>query len=99
MESLELAASSEHKMFPLIKQDFNSEELQTKRQKRQKDRKRTNWHLVNVMFFIKSGEMCRCGSATVVFIFHLHHPAHLKHHPIKRRQKFVKLSNISGSDD
>lgn len=29
VESLELAVSSEHKMFPLIEQDFNSEKLQT----------------------------------------------------------------------
>lgn len=27
VQSLELAASSEHKMFPLIEQDFNSEKL------------------------------------------------------------------------
>lgn len=29
VESLELAVSSEHKMFPLVEQDFNSEKLQT----------------------------------------------------------------------
>lgn len=29
VESLEFAASSEHKMFPPVKQDFNSEKLQT----------------------------------------------------------------------
>lgn len=40
VESLEFAVSSEHKMFPPVKQDFDSEKLRTK------DKRRRRIHLI-----------------------------------------------------
>lgn len=50
VESLEFAASSEHVMFPPIKQDFNSEKLQTDDRRRHTDDLFTICHQVNLIF-------------------------------------------------